>query len=120
MKFDLVKVANDSGVIKVDRPSTPVAVPPIDRKDRTRFFQKLKLSKKLENIRHDTEIKKLGSEIIQASAENHSAKTDGTIALRQAQTMRKVDDARLAVASAECKAIESGINEKMRRLSFGG
>jgi hypothetical protein len=120
MKFDLAKVANDSGVIKVDRPSTPVAVPPIDRKDRSRFFQKLKLSKKLESIKHDTEINKLGAEIVAASAENHSAKTDGAITLRQAQTMRKVDDARLAVASAECRAIESGISEKMKRLSFGG
>ncbi len=120
MKLDLVKVANDSGVIKADRPSTPVTVPPIDHKDRTRFFQRLKLSKKLETIKHDTEVKQLSTEIIKASAENHSVKTDGAIALRQAQTLRKVDDARLAVASAECKAIESGINEKMKRLSFGG
>jgi hypothetical protein len=115
----LAKQCNGSGVVEFS-PSSPVVVPPIEHKARSRFFQKLKLSKKLENIRHDTEIKKIGTEIIQASAENHSAKTDGTIALRQARTMRKVDDARLTVASAECKAIESGINEKLRRLSFGG
>jgi len=118
--FNLTKKVNDTGIVKVDSASQPVPVPPTEGKSRARLFQKLKLSKKLENIKHDTEIKRLASQVIEATVENHSAKTDGAIAMRQAQTMKKVDDARLVVASAECKAIESGINEKLKRLSFGG
>lgn len=117
---NLVKLVNNSGLVKVEPGSPPVPVPPIDAKARKRFFQKQKLAKELENIKHDTEIKKLGTELIHAKVANHSVTTDGAIALRQAQTMQKVDKARLSMASAECKAIEAGVTEKLKRLSFGG
>lgn len=118
--MDLVKRVNASGVVKVEDKSVPVSVPPVDGKARKRFFQRKRLAEQLDNIKHDTAIKKLSTDIIHAKVENQGVTTDGKIALRQAQTMQKVDDARLSVASAECKAIEAGLNEKLKRLSFGG